>query len=452
MRNGLLCVLLVFCWPLFAREAKIQRSSSKIIGEYVVTLKQGVVPVVETAHALNLQHRGVLRRIYQHALSGFAVELTEEQALALSTNPAVDVVEENAIGEPSTVATEATSQWPLDRIDDWSAPGYYSYRTTFSPARAYPVVIRVFDTGVVRLHDQFRYRAGVPPFWPAGDQYRVAMRGWDFVEPSGAPIGEQGGYGAVSDNCGGASGTHSHGTAVASIAAGLTYGAAKHAEIFPIRVFDCRTQTSLARVVAAIDETVAEASYGQTSVANFSFYFDSEPGQSALDTAIDRLIDRNIVVVAAANNHNANRCAYQSPARVPRAITVGATTNVPMDARAVVQPDPGPCPLDSIGRVTQCTAGSNFGPCLDVFAPGQNLTVATERAPAGAYVENRPATSYATGLVSGVVARFREQLPAATPADVLNYLRSQARNVVSNVPHTTPATTTLLVTVRPEAN
>ena len=67
-----------------------------------------------------------------------------------------------------------------------------------------------------------------------------------------------------------------------------------------------------------------------------------------LDDAIRESIDAGVTYVVAAGNSNANACNY-SPARVSEAITVGATTST--DARA---------------------SYSNFGTCLDVFAPGMN--------------------------------------------------------------------------------
>lgn len=441
MRELMAVVLLLISVSTVAEE-RFRRAPRKIDNEYVVTLRQDLAQsVVETSHALALGHRASVRRVFRHAIKGFAATMSEEQAIRMSRHPAVEFVEENAIGELSAICpasgtpckTELTNEWHLDRMDEWSPAGQYSFMTTFSPARTYPVIIYPFDTGIQRDHDDFKYREGVPKFWPTGDGYRVAFRGWDYVEPQGGNVGEQGGYGAVDyySVCPNITNSHTHGTFVASMAAGRQYGLARHAEIFPIRVVACRPASHLQRVVAAIDELVAEGSTSQTAVANFSLFFEVGAEPSALDAAINSLIARNIVVVTSANNHNADRCAVQTPARVPDAITVGATTNDPMDGRVSLSSE----------------NGSNFGACVDFFAPGHNLRGANQYSPDGFRVETRAATSYAAALVTGMVARFLEQFPNSTPAQVRAYLATQARPVVTNQG---PGTTRNILTVRPE--
>ncbi len=319
--------------------------------------------------------------------------------------------------ELSARATDAVAptEWAIDRIDQvsWYLDGTYTYCTTrhASLTDANPVLVYVFDGGVDRDHSEFRYLDGQVH---NGDWYRVAWTGYDFVfrsdygaiDPTYTPPGQYG--------CGGAS--FIHGTAVASLIAGKYIGVDKQAFVVPVRVvgpcaggFDA---LPLERVQEAIDYIIANAPLGRTHVANFSLFLEGDRAPSTIDTAINSMVARNIVVVTSANNQNEDRCAIQTPARVPAALTVGGTTNNPMDQRV----------RDIVGLDGVTVTGSNFGNCVDIFAPGYAIRTATV---ANGYIAPRmdtAATSYSAALVSGAAARYLEQHPTATPTEVWNYL------------------------------
>jgi subtilisin family serine protease len=183
---------------------------------------------------------------------------------------------------------------------------------------------------------------------------------------------------------------------------GSTYGVAKGVKLVAVRVLGCNGSGTNSGVIAGIDWVAANAT--GPSVANLSL---GGGASSAVDTAVANAVSRGVVMVVAAGNDSSNACNY-SPARAPSAITVGATTNT--DARA---------------------SYSNFGSCLDIFAPGSNITSAW-------YTSNTATstisgTSMASPHVAGVVALIRSAQPTLKPAEVATVLtRSATPNKVTS--------------------
>lgn len=420
-----LAVLLCFSAVSFTLEAApIRRNARKIKDQYLVMLKPEFLPSLEaTAAAIALEHSGRVRKIFKRAFVGFSVDLTDAQALRLANHPAVELLEENAGMDLSATATDAlpdVNDWGLDRIDQVTGlNGAYTYCTTRHPSLSdsNPVLVYVFDGGVDRDHKDFFYLDWQPHL---NDYYRVSWTGYDFVWHS-----EQGAvnpYVMAEDGyCG--SETFVHGTAVASLIARTD----RQAFIVPVRVVGpCFRQPSdfpVERLLEAVEYIIIHAPQGRTHVANFSVFLEGDRAPSTVDSAITNMVNRNIVVVTSANNQNANRCATQTPARVPAAITVGATQRDPMDRRVSGLTDP-------------FNPGSNYGECVDIFAPGHSMRLAAiSSSVVDAYTvspENVAATSYAAALVSGAAARYLEQNPTATPAQVWSYLKANAVHVVSD--------------------
>ena len=109
----------------------------------------------------------------------------------------------------------------------------------------------------------------------------------------------------------------------------------------------------------------------------------------------------------AAGNDNANAC-NSSPARVASAITVGSTTTT--DARS---------------------SFSNFGTCVDIFAPGSSITSSWNTSDTA--TNTISGTSMATPHVAGVAALFLEQIPGASPATVTSaIINGSTLNHVTN--------------------
>ena len=342
-----------------APAGQIAAATEAVAGEYVVTLHpDATTDVARTAAALAAAHDGRVLFVYRRALPGFAVAMGRADALALSLEPEVARVEENGVVRVD--ATQAAPSWGLDRIDqgDLTPSGDYTYGNTGLRVRAY-----IVDTGIRRTHQEFGSRVA-------------------------------GGYTAVRDGRG-TNDCDGHGTHVAGTVGGTTYGVAKRVTLVPVRVFNCRGTGTNAQLIAGLDWITARAV--RPAVANLSLGgFTS----ASVDTAVTRTIRRGITVVVAAGNDFDDAC-NDSPARVPRAITVGATDD------------------------TDTVAGfSNTGTCVDLFAPGVDVLSAgrTSNTATGTL----SGTSMAAPHVAGVAARFLQQNPTAGPGAVWTALRDNS--------------------------
>lgn len=270
---------------------EIVAAADPVPGEYIVTLAD-VSPfgVGATAAALAADHGGEVLRTYRHALLGFAVEMSEAQALELSKDPRVATVEENGVVRVDVTQSGAT--WGLDRIDQRDLPlsTTYTYNATGSGVDAY-----IIDTGVRITHQEFGGRA---------------TSGFDFI-----------------DNDADASDCNGHGTHVAGTVGGSTFGVAKQVNLVAVRVLDCGGSGSNAGVIAGIDWVTAN--HSGPSVANMSL---GGGASATLDAAVTNSIASGVVYALAAGNDNGANACNGSPGRTPNALTVGSTTST--DARS----------------------------------------------------------------------------------------------------------------------
>ena len=334
-------------------------------GDYIVTFAKDAEVDQEIKSAPG---RSISSKFtYKSVLNGFAATLSGEQVCAFQKRPKIESIELDGIISIDAITTQLNSTWGLDRIDSNGLPplsNSYNYTSTGVGVTAY-----VIDTGIQTSHPDL---AGA-----VGAGYSVIKGG--------------------TEDCNG------HGTHVAGTIGGTTYGVAKDVTLIPVRVLDCRGSGSNSGVIAGVDWVKRNylANGARPSVANMSL---GGGLSSLLDAAVNNLIIAGVTVVVAAGNSSADACV-SSPARVPSAITVAASDR--NDALATF---------------------SNRGPCVDVIAPGVNIT--SDWMKSG--VKTISGTSMASPHVAGVVARYLQLNPNANPADVSTALLANATNAVIN--------------------
>jgi subtilisin family serine protease len=270
-------------------------------------------------------------------------------------------------------ATQTGATWGLDRIDQRARPLSTTYTYTATGAGVRSYII---DTGILPTHVDFGGRASV---------------GFDAI-----------GDGRNGIDCDG------HGTHVAGTVGGTTWGVAKGTSLIGVRVLDCNGSGTNSGVIAGVDWV--RANHIKPAVANMSL---GGGASTALDNAVANASAAGVTFVVAAGNSNRDACNF-SPARAGVAITVGATTNT--DARA---------------------SYSNFGSCLDIFAPGSSIT--STWSTSNTATATISGTSMASPHVAGVAALYLQGNPTASPATVRNALVANATaNVVTSAGRNSP--------------
>lgn len=269
-----------------------------------------------------------------------------------------------ALVEKDQVVTTSVDQqnatWGLDRVDQRSRPLNGVYSYSRTGAGVDAYII---DTGINSTHSEFSGRMGA---------------------------------GATAINDGrGTRDCNGHGTHVAGTVGGTRYGVAKGTTLIPVRVLGCNGSGTTSGVIAGMDWVARTAS--GPSVANMSL---GGPASSTQDSAVNRMVSAGVTVVVAAGNESQNACNV-SPARAASAITVGSTTS--SDARS---------------------SFSNYGSCLDIFAPGSSITSAWSTSSTA--TRTISGTSMASPHAAGAAALYLQGSPSASPSQVTAALTSTA--------------------------
>lgn len=284
------------------------------------------------------------------SFDGFAVSMSADDAKSLAGDPAIDYVAQDA--EVTMSGTQNDATWGLDRLDQTDTAGDGTY--TYPDSAGAGVTAYIIDTGADLDHPDFGGRMSS-------------------------------GYDAV-DNDDDASDCQGHGTHVAGTIGGETWGVAKQADLVAVRVLDCNGSGSYAGVIAGIDWVAQNAQ--KPAVANMSLGGGFNQG---LNDAVSAAIGAGVTFAVAAGNDYAQDACDSSPASTPDALTVGATDS--SDARANF---------------------SNIGSCVDVFAPGVDITSTW----LDGGTNTISGTSMASPHVAGVAALHLGENPDATPAQV----------------------------------
>jgi len=349
-------------------DSLVPREHVQIPGQYIVTFDTRVQDAPGLAKALVADAGGELRHTYTNALRGFSAKLPDAAVEALSNNPNVASIEPDATVDIEGDESPVPS-WGLDRIDQ--TKNHLNSKYIYDSTAGAGVNVYIVDTGIRTTHADFGGRASEA-------------------------------FTTVTDSLG-ATDCIGHGTHVAGTVGGTAYGVAKSVRLFSVRVIPCSGSAPMSDLIAALDWVAQNRVL--PAVVNISL---SGEYSDAANQAVAGVVASGAVVVVAAGNDFGDACA-NSPGSASDALTVGASNMGDMQA-----------------------GYSNFGPCVDLFAPGSVIT--SDYFSSDTSTSTMSGTSMATPHVSGAAALYLALNPAATPVQVASaILRTATSGVLTNL-------------------
>jgi len=372
-----------------------------IPGKYLVQLQSGANAAAVATHHDNVRrlarrsetHEPIERTFSIDNLNAYLGDLDEGTAAEIA-----NLDEVLSVAPDEYIYLEKTDFAPLSNRDlttqspsIWSL-GDLSHKAAGATEHVYDssagegTTAYIFDTGIRLTHQEFEGRARF---------------GIDAIRNS-------------TDPSLGSKDSDGHGTHCAATVGGKTYGVAKRASLVDIKVFDGATgsvSATLTGIQWAVNDVVAR---GAQKSSVFSMSLSAQTISTLMDDAVKAAYNAGILTIAAAGNENAP-IGDSTPARLPEAFTVGMT-----------QPDRGRV------NIIADIYGSNYGPEMDVFAPGRDIVSASHLSDTG--TATKTGTSMATPLVAGLVCYLRAlEGGLATPKQAADRVLALAlKNVVGD--------------------
>jgi subtilisin family serine protease len=350
-------------------------STTKVPGQYIIVYHANTTTDLITAHAQTVGSSNMLGQFEIGTFKGFGAKLSQRQLDRMRKSPSVNYVEvDQTVSISQTCNTQNGATWGIDRVEKHK-PEDMDDTYTYNNLAGAGVTSYVIDTGILVSHNEFGGRA----VWGA-----------NFA-----------GDGQNTD-CNG------HGTHVAGTMGGTTWGIAKKTTLVAVKVLNCQGSGTNTGVINGIN-WVAQQNQGKstTSVANMSL---GGSVSAAVNSAVDAASNAGVVMVVAAGNSAADACTF-SPASAKSAVCVGATLT----------------DTDETGdMIDERSYFSNFGTCVTLLAPGQNIDSAWHTSNSATRILS--GTSMASPHVAGVAALYlsTQSGKAVTPAQVKSYLISSS--------------------------
>ncbi|MET8149413.1 S8 family peptidase, partial [Actinoplanes sp. NPDC005259] len=356
-----------------AGQIRLAGTADAVAGSYIVVLKDSAVSTKNRVAAVGDKSADLAR--------GYGAQVRRTYGAALNGFEASmsEAAAKRLAADPSVAYVEQNQRVSLLTTQTGATWGIdridqkaRPLSTTYTyTVTASNVTAYIIDTGIKYTHNDFGGRARF---------------GYDAVGSGGV-------------DCNG------HGTHVAGTVGGTVYGVAKQVKLVGVRVLNCSGSGTTAGVIAGVNWVTQNAV--KPAVANMSL---GGGASTTLDNAVASSISSGVTYALAAGNSTANAC-NSSPARVASAITVGATTST--DAKA---------------------SYSNYGTCLDIFAPGSSITSAWYSS--NTATNTISGTSMASPHVAGAAALVLSASPSLTPAQVRDNLVNRATTGVVTSPGT----------------
>ena len=373
MNARLLVLVLLFGGLLTAPSAAapFQAARPLVADQYIVAITAG-----RDARGIARAAGVMPQHVFSRVLNGFVATLNAGQRMALQRHPDVVLVEPDQIVQATGTQPidPASGLWGLDRIDQRTLPlaGSYAYGPNGADVTAY-----IIDSGLQANHPDFGTRG---------------QNVYDAFAESG-------------NDCNG------HGTHLAGIVGGTTHGVAKQINLRGVRVLQCDAQGLVSDAIRGIDWVAVNAVKPAVATIAFSPVNLSSSNSATLQLAVENLINTGVFVAVAAGNGNTDGCTA-APANISAAFTVAAST-----------------------RTDQRYAASNYGACVDSYAPGAGITSAW----IGSTTNTLSGTSQATAFVAGAAALY-QAANGTTPQATINawLIITALPNVIQNNVTSTP--------------